>query len=217
MSIQEDDLERRACVPVSLKQGEFNSAALIPYGCTVDHIHQAMADFLDFLAFLNVQLHSRGLSRLETMLMPANFSSIVGEFMHQAISKYCTTLVKNRHHNGHPDLLPAGRYPGDAVLHGIDGIEIKASRYRSGWQGHNAEAIWLLIFVFESDSQAEQGAGHIPRPFRFVSVGGAQLTREDWSEAGRAPTSRRTPTASVRRSGRDKIMQNWIYRTSGGT
>ncbi len=42
--------------------------------------------------------------------MPANFSSMVGEFMSATIPKYCKTLAKNTYHNGHPDLVPAGKF-----------------------------------------------------------------------------------------------------------
>ena len=67
-----------------------------------------MAEFSDFIGFIDTQLRTRNIERLETMLMPANFSSIVGEFMTSAIPKYCATIVKNAYHNGHPDLIPAG-------------------------------------------------------------------------------------------------------------
>ena len=46
-----------------------------------------MADFLEFLGFVNQQLATRKLLRLESFLMPANFSSMVGEFMTAAIPK----------------------------------------------------------------------------------------------------------------------------------
>jgi hypothetical protein len=85
----------------------------------------AMNDFVDFLGFINTQLHSRDLPRLECFIMPANFSSIVGEFMNMTIPKYCNTLVKNRYPNGHPDLLPNNMYPGNSQLHTTEGIEIK--------------------------------------------------------------------------------------------
>jgi len=57
--------------------------------------------------------------------MPANFSSIVGEFMAAAIPKHCGTVVRNKYHNGHPDLIPAGHYHADSSPHGSEGIEIK--------------------------------------------------------------------------------------------
>jgi hypothetical protein len=196
-----ETLEKAACTPLPIDPDAFNPNCVIPYGCTADHIHLAMESFLDFLGFINNQLYSHNLARLEMMLMPANFSSLVGEFMHQAITKHCPTLVKNQFHNGHPDLIPIATYENNAVLHGKEGIEIKASRNQSGWQGHNAEDVWLMVFTFDSNSQRDRIKNNPPRPFRFVSVLGAQLSRSDWSESGRSATSRRTPTASVLKSG----------------
>ncbi len=205
-------LEKLACIPVSVSEGEFNPNCVIPYRCTVNDIRQGMEDFIDFLGFINQQLYSRNLARLESMLMPASFSSLVGEFMHLGITKYCKTLVKNRYHNGHPDLIPVNTYEGDSILHGSEGIEIKGSRNISGWQGHNAEAVWLMVFVFDSNTQSDEVKGRKPKPFRFVKVAGAQLTLDDWSESGRSATSRRTPTASVLKSGHTKMMDNWIFK-----
>lgn len=149
------------------------------------------------------------------MLMPANFSSIVSEFMTVTIPKHCSSLVKNRYHNGHPDLIPAGRFPNDAIQHTEEGIEIKASRHESGWQGHNPENIWLMVFVFDSSSSADVTKGIEPKPFRFVKIVGARLRTDDWSFSGRSETSRRTITASVIKSGYQKMMANWIYKAPG--
>jgi hypothetical protein len=204
--------EKAACMPAPVRDDKFNSAAVIPYGCSTDHIKAAMREFVDFLGFLNGQLNSKGLRRFESMVMPASFSGIVGEFLASAIPKYCPTLAKNTFHNGHPDLLPKGRYPKDALQHGTEGIEVKASRYKSGWQGHNPEECWLMVFVFESDRPVDTTSGLAPRPFRFKSVLLGQLTKADWSYSGRSETSRRTITASVTRSGFGKMNQNWIYR-----
>ena len=41
----------------------------------------AMEEFVGFLGFINEQMATRAIPRFETMLMPANFSSMVGEFM----------------------------------------------------------------------------------------------------------------------------------------
>jgi len=82
-----------------------------------------MQEFIDFLGFIDAQMNTRQLSRLESMLMPANFSSIVGEFMSSTIPKHCRGLVKNCCHNGHPDLIPANRFENDMCQHGTEGIE----------------------------------------------------------------------------------------------
>src|SRR5438045_3093118 len=83
----------------------------------VSNIPLAMNDFVNFLGFINQQLYTKELQRLEVMLMSANFSSIVGEFMTSSIPKYCSSMVKNKYHNGHPDVLPAGSFPNDAAQH----------------------------------------------------------------------------------------------------
>ncbi|MCA1629719.1 MAG: hypothetical protein LC785_03935 [Acidobacteria bacterium] len=128
-----DNLELTACTPHLVHAEGFNPGTVLPYGLSVEHIHGAMSDFTSFLGFINLQLHSREIERLESMLMPANFSSIVGEFMSSSIPKHCHTLAKNQYHNGHPDMIPKGRFPNDAVQHADEGIEIKGSRYLRGW------------------------------------------------------------------------------------
>jgi hypothetical protein len=144
-------------------------------------------------------------------MMQANFSSLVGEMMGARIPKHCKTVVKNLYHNGHPDMLPAGKYPGDAAQHaGNDGIEIKASRYLQGWQGHNAEDVWLMVFVFQSGREGPKVKK--TTAFKFLLVVGAMLTKADWLFAGRSETSRRTITASVTKAGAAKMMANWIYK-----
>jgi hypothetical protein len=145
--------------------------------------------------------------------MSANFSSMVGEFMTASIPKYCKTVVKNTYHNGHPDILPAGKYKDNAAQHaGADGIEVKASRYGSGWQGHNAEDAWLMVFVFEAGRTSDARKGIKKAPFRFVKVCGALLCKKDWKFSGRKKKSRRTITASVTKGGYEKMMANWIYQ-----
>src|SRR5690606_8691228 len=175
-------------------------------------ISRAMSDLLDFLGFVNQQLYTKETPRLESFLMPANFSSIVGEFINTTIPKYCPTLARNRYHNGHPDLIPANTFPEDAVQHSTEGIEVKASRRASGWQGHNPEAVWLMVFHFSSNTPGDRHQGVQPKPFEFKGVYAAQLEMEDWTFSGRSGTSRRTITASVNQRGLAKMRANWIYR-----
>ena len=209
-----EDLEAAACIPHPIDPGGFNMAAVIPYGCTTAHIQSAMHEFVEFLDFINQQLQTKSIERLETMLMPANFSSMVGEFMNSSIPKYCLTVVKNKYHNGHPDILPAGLFPDDMAQHASEGIEVKGSRYLQGWQGHNPEDCWLMVFIFDSNRPADGSKNIKPRPFRFLAVYGARLTKEDWLFSGRSEMSRRTITASVTKSGYQKMLANWIYRDS---
>lgn len=209
------DIEKNAGTPVPVHSDRSNPQARIPYGCTIEHIRSAMTDYVEFLGFINTQLHTKGMQRLESFLMPANSSSMVGEFMTSSISRHCATLVKNKYHNGHPDLLPQEMFPEDSILHAPDGIEIKASRYARGWQGHNPEDVRLMVFVFDCNRPTDPAKNLPPRPFRFVKVVGAEPEKSDWQFSGRSSTSRRTITASITKTGFAKMEANWIYRATG--
>ncbi len=203
--------EYEACQLIRVESANFNPQAILPYGLHIDHVRKAMNDFIEFLEFVNNRLYKRSIPRLENMVMPANFSSIIGEFMKANIPKYCSSLVVNQYHNGHPDMIPAGRFPGDAIQHTNEGIEVKGSRYPSGWQGHNPEDIWLMVFVYDSNRQNDNTRNIAPKPFCFLMVLAAELEKSDWSFSGRAAGSRRTITASVIKSGYQKMRSNWIY------
>ena len=103
----ESSLEQSACHPQPVVMESFNPVATMPYGLTTEHLCGAMNEFIDFIGFINQNLHDRGIPRLETIMMPATFSSIVGEFMVSTILKHCPMIVKNGYHNGHPDLVAA--------------------------------------------------------------------------------------------------------------
>ena len=204
-----------ACTPKPVVAEGFNPNCRLPYGLRVEHVAAAMREFVDFLGFVNQQLHGRGIPRLESTMMAANFSSLVGEFVGGAIPRHCSGLARNRYHNGHPDLLPKGEYPGDSVQYGDKGIEVKASRYAKGWQGHNAESCWLLVLVFDANGPRDEFLGKPPKPFEFLAAYCAKLEKSDWQFAGRKEGSRRTITASVNSRGHAKMIANWIYRAPG--
>lgn len=205
-------IETAACTPVVPNPSGFNSNCKLPYGLTIQAVKGAMESFCTFLGNINTMLHGNRMQRLECILMQANFSSVVGEFIKAGIPKFCGSLVQNGYHNGHPDLIPVGVYPKDAVQHGHQGIEVKGSRYRKAWQGHNAEDCWLMVVVFRAGRPTDFAKGVAPEPFAFVEILGAQLQQSDWKFAGRSATSRRTITASVQDSGYQKMTANWIYR-----
>lgn len=65
------NLEKLACAAVEPNFIDFNKRAAIPFGCRIEHVHASMVEFVSFLSFINAQLHTRSLDRLESMLMPA--------------------------------------------------------------------------------------------------------------------------------------------------
>lgn len=201
------------CKPEQPDLENFNPHAKIPYGVSSTDVFHAMLDFTDFLETANTALALKKMERMEDLLMPANFSSMVGEFITSNLPKHCPSVAKNTYHNGHPDLLPACKYPRNAAQHaGADGIEVKASRYLKGWQGHNPEDAWLMVFIFESGRPSDAAKGAKKACFRFLAVYGDLLEKADWKFDGRGLTSRRTITATVLSSGYEKMTKNWIYR-----
>ncbi len=207
-----EDLELLACIPKDVEIANFNNVCELPYGLTIEHLYRAMIDFVEFLEFINQELNTKKIPRLESFLMPANFSSIVGEFMGMNIPKYCRSLSRNQYHNGHPDLIPTDVHAHNSVQYATDGIEIKGSRHSSGWQGHNPEAVWLLVFHFDSNTSSDSRKAIRPKPFTFLGGYGAKLEKDDWNFSGRSETSRRTITASVNQKGISKMKANWIYQ-----
>ena len=181
----------------------------LPYDLRVAEVRAALEDIYDFLHNVNGFLIERGWDRLEETLMPATFSGVISEMVVQSMSKQSASLIRNNYHNGRPDLLPRGVYEDDAMLKAEQGIEVKASRNAGGWQGHNVESGWIAIFQFAVDVETEPIEQREPTKFSRVLI--AKLAEEDWSFSGRRATSRRTPTASILRSGKEKLLAHPVY------
>src|SRR5258707_14152113 len=99
MAKNESFAERAACRPLPLNADGFNPRTVLPHGLEVKHVLAAMQEFIDFLGFINPQLRRRNIPRLESFMMPANFSSLVGECINAAIPRLCSGLAKISYHN----------------------------------------------------------------------------------------------------------------------
>lgn len=143
------------------------------------------------------------------MVRPAIFSGVVSDAVTAAIARHALRLVENGYHNGHPDLIPKGRYAGDAVAAGEDGIEVKATKGRGAVDTHGARDAWFCVFRYQVDG-SERKAFRERRPTRIVEVLLARLTGDDFRRNDRAELG--TRTASPNRSGIAKLRENWIYR-----
>jgi hypothetical protein len=172
-------------------------------------VRAAMDDMYDFLYNVNVFLTSRGYDRLEELLAAATYSGVVSELVVESLSKQSATLTKNPYHNGRPDLVPVDVYGDKGILRGEQGIEVKASRNASGWQGHNVETGWIMVFQYRLDRISERMEDR--EPTRFDRVLCANLDERDWGFSGRSEASRRTATASILKSGLAKLEANAVY------
>lgn len=193
-----------------LRDNWFNPRAQLPYGLKIAHVKATLREAYSFLYKTNSFLLKSGYKPLEDF-MPGNaFSGLVSEVVVQAIAKHCRRLTKNLRVGGHPDLIPKGHYRGNSILQGEEGIDVKSSKQAGGWQGHNPESGWVMVFRF--DPGVEARAGRDRRFFQFVEVLAGRLTRRDWSFSGRGETSRRTITASMKKDAVDRLRANWVYR-----
>jgi hypothetical protein len=180
----------------------------LPYGLTVAEIEEAVAETYRLFHGINDYLIGGGFRPLEELILGNSLSGIVSEFLVKNIARVSETLEANLKIGGHPDLLPKGHYSSNLILKGEDGIEVKASIQKGGWQGHNPEDCWLMVFRYAVGKQVNNDVV----PLTFVEILCAKLKKSGWSFSGRKGASRRTPTASVTTKGVEKLRQNFLYR-----
>lgn len=185
--------------------GFVNVDADLPYGLTVEEVMLAVGDIYTFFDDVNGFLVSKGYGVIESIILGNSYSGIVSEVAVRSLSERSETLSRNMQIGGHPALIPTGTHSDDKVLKGTEGVEVKSSKQKGGWQGHNPEETWLMVFRYNGDCGPD-------KPLEFVEVLVAHLGRDDWSFSGRKGTSRRTPTASILKSGVAKLRANPIYR-----
>lgn len=197
--------------PTQLDPRYVNRGVQLPYGLRVDEIEEAVAETYRLFHGLNDFLIQSGFRPLEELLLGNSLSGIISEFLVKNVARASQTLEANMKVGGHPDLLPRGHYSSNLVLKGDEGIEVKSSIQRGGWQGHNPEDCRLMVFRY---AIGEQDDGESV-PLTFVEILCAKLERADWSFSGRKGASRRTPTASITASGVEKLRSKFLYRLPG--
>ena len=197
--------------PVKLDPRYINQKIKLPYGLTVAEISKAVSETYRLFNGVNDFLTTSGFRPLEELLLGNSLSGILSEFLVKNIARSSHSLVANLKVGGHPDLLPIGFYASNLILEGKEGIEVKTSIQKGGWQSHNPEDCWLMIFRY---IVGKQNDGQMV-PLTFVEILCAKLIKSDWSFSGRKGASRRTPTASITSSGVEKLRKNFIYRLPG--
>jgi len=185
-----------------------NPIVKLPYDLTVEEVINAVSETYRLFNGVNNFLTANGFRPLEDLLLGNSLSGIISEFLVKNIAKTSHSLVANLKVGGHPDLLPKGYYSSNLILKGDEGIEVKSSIQRGGWQGHNPENCWLMVFRYVIGKKEN---GEVI-PLTFVEILCAKLTKKDWSFSGRKGASRRTPTASITTSGVEKLRNNFLYR-----
>lgn len=185
-----------------------NRRASLPHGLTVPQVEEAVKETYRLFDGINDYLVNSGFLPLEELVLGNSLSGLISEFVVKNLARASQTLMANKKVGGYPDLLPKAKYSTDSVLKGADGIEVKTSIQDGGWQGHNPERCWVMIFRYTIGKQRD---GKI-LPLSFTEILCARLAKSDWAFSGRNPGSRRTPTASITRGGTEKLRSNFVYR-----
>ncbi len=197
--------------PTQLDTEYINRKVDLPYDLKIGEVIKAVSETYRLFNGLNDFLMTGGFRPLEELLLGNSLSGILSEFLVKNIARASHALVANLKVGGHPDLLPKGYYASNLILKGAEGIEVKSSIQKGGWQGHNPEKCWLMVFRYILGKQGKDDVV----PLTFVEILCAKLTKKDWSFSGRKGASRRTPTASITTSGVEKLRSNFLYRLPG--
>lgn len=192
----------------------FNPAAELPYGVAPGEVRTAITEFYDFYDDLNRFLMHEDHRRIETVLRANNaLSDFIGNVATEELAQASDALIINQKQDGFPDILPIDNEEyaekNYEIHHGNEGIETKCSKSNGGWQAHNNEKAWFVVFRYErGDPDADL---QDMEPIRLVQVLAGSLDEDDWSHSGRSDTSRRTITSSIIASGMYKLRSNPIY------
>lgn len=187
----------------------FNRSAKLPFGLRLKDFEMAMQDVYDFFYDVNVGLIERGLQRLDDMLRPAIMSGVLSDMLTASLAKHSRSLTVNLYHNGHPDLVVSGMYPGNKVKAGTEGVEIKTTRKSGGAvDTHGARDQWMCVFVYDVDDGTESVRDRKPMAVTELYLG--QVTKDDFRKNQRSELG--TRTATLHKDGIEKLRKNWIYK-----
>jgi hypothetical protein len=186
----------------------------LPYGMTALGILAAISDIYAYIQAVNDASIQHRYDRLEDLMLPASFSGLISELVVRAVARENATgtpgVTRNLRPGGRPDIIPRAMYPGDAVLRGEEGVEVKTSGSATSWQGHSPETGWMMVVQIAVDRVTNPVYDRSPTTVERVLI--AELVEADWTYAGRSETSRRTPTASINPAGRTKLATGVVYQ-----
>lgn len=175
----------------------------LPYGLTAKNVRSTIRYTEDYFFALKKTSRKMGIPHIIDIIPSNSLSSLVSDLMISGLCKHVGPLNKNCLTGGYPDLLPSTKYKTVRIKNGASGLEIKSSKNSFGWQGHNADAGWFMGINYAISKS---------RDLVITGIYVSRLNAKDWNFHPRKNGSRRTPTASLAKAGRDKLRKNAIYQ-----
>ncbi len=201
-----------AVVRREVNQQRFNPHAVLPYELRLGDFASTMQDVYDFFYDVNTQLVKKGLGRLDDTLRKANLSGTLSDMITASMANHSRVLTQNRYHNGHPDLIVAGRFAEDSIKSGDEGVEIKSTLKKGGAvDTHGAREQWLCVFVYQVDNITEPAINRLPLKFTEVYLSHVEVGDFRKNERGELGTR----TATLHKDGIQKLRDSWIYLDTG--
>lgn len=192
------------------KERYWNTEAELPYGVTPNDFRESITETYQIYGDICEYLLEENHGRIETLIRANNaLSDLIGNIATEALAEESDALTHNEKDDGWPDLLSVDHYDDYEVMYGEEGIETKCSQSSGGWNAHNNEAGWFVIFRYDRgdpDVSAED-----MEPVRFTQILVSHLEEDDWKHSGRSSESRRTITSYVQESGMNKLRANPVY------
>lgn len=178
----------------------------LPYGLTFENFQNASRQVDTILSSVNAALASAGLAPIHDVITtPATLSALISDLFAYALAFESLQLEVNSFHNGHPDLVPVGVYPGDGIQAGHEGVEVKATKNVVA-DAHGARAGWWCQVRYQVPVRLS-GATDDP------AVRQVCLSRFDESDFRRNPRKTETGTRTATPSGEAvrRLNQSVVY------
>jgi len=193
----------------SVDAAKLRPEAVLPYELRLQDFQMAMQDVYDFFYDVNSNLAEKGLQRLDDMLRPAIMSGVLSDMLTASLANHSRVLTQNLYFNGHPDIIVQGKYSGNSVMAGSEGVEIKTTRNAGGAvDTHGARDQWMCVFVYAVDCKTEPAFDRQPMTFTEVYLG--QVSIDDFRRNPRGELG--TRTATLHKDGIRKLRESWVYK-----
>jgi hypothetical protein len=187
-------------------KGVFDTSIELPLGLQHMALARSLSYAYRYLDNANRAAAERDFPLLEEM-PAAGLTSHLSYLLEKALPLHASRVVRNNYHNGFPDWLPKGRYPGDSVKEAFDGVELKVTCRDAAPDLHGARPGHYLICQYRLEDQPRDD---LYTRVRFTRIFLPHLELADFRTNNRGELG--TRTSSPNKQGLTKQREACVYR-----